>query len=82
MPTDGVCTPGERRQRRPKEDLLRRIVSKTHYQVRDLDVDCDGGCVTVTGSSRTYYVKQLVTQAVLDGDPHIRLENEIRVGAF
>ena len=61
------------------DELLRRVQSQTARQVQDLRIDYDGSQLTVTGRSRTYYIKQLVTQAILDAVPAIRLANEIAV---
>ena len=61
------------------DELFRRVQSQTARQVQDLRIDYDGSQVTVTGRSRTYYIKQLVTQAILDAVPAIRLANEIAV---
>jgi hypothetical protein len=63
------------------EALIERVQSKTYYQVRDLKIDHRGAHVVVTGTSRTYYVKQLVTQAILSTVPSVKLDNEIRVYA-
>ena len=62
-------------------ELERRIQSTTHRQVEDLKIDCSGSRVTVTGLSRSYYVKQLATQAVLSIAPRARLVNDIHVCA-
>jgi hypothetical protein len=64
-----------------EELLLRRVDANTYHQVQDLDVACEGDCVVVTGRSRTYYVKQLATQAVLTAAPDVRIANEIVVVA-
>ena len=63
------------------EVLLQQIDAKTYHQVQDLDVACEGDCVVVTGRSRTYYVKQLATQALQSSSPDIRIANEIVVVA-
>jgi hypothetical protein len=63
------------------EALLRQIDAKTYHQVQDLVVASEGDCVVVTGRSRTYYVKQLATQAVLSAAPDIKFANEIVVVA-
>ena len=61
------------------KQLIERVHSKTHFQVRDLEIACHGRCVRVTGTSRTYYVKQLATQAIQAACPGLQLENEISV---
>lgn len=74
---------------RPQSTMLdgrtirNRIESETFpHQVANLDVDCRGRRITVTGRSRSFYVKQLVTHAVLSAVPDVRLENKIRVRAM
>ncbi|MBW3541313.1 MAG: phospholipid-binding protein [Planctomycetes bacterium] len=59
--------------------LVRAVESQTHWQVRDLDVDCRGRRVVVTGRCPTYYLKQLVTQAILSAEPGAQLQNEVEV---
>ena len=61
------------------ETLLRQIDAKTHHQILDLDVATDGDSVIVTGRSRTYYVKQLATQAVLTSADEVNVVNDIEV---
>lgn len=61
------------------ETLARRIDAKTYHQILDLDVASEGDSVVVKGRSRTYYVKQLATQAVASTDPQARIINEIVV---
>ena len=65
-----------------REDaLILRIEAETYRQVQDLQIECDADHVVVTGRSRTYYTKQLATQAVLAVAPGAKLENEIVVVA-
>lgn len=61
------------------ESLLQQIDVLTRRQVRQLDICRDGECVSVKGYTRTWYVKQLVTQAILTAEPDIDLNNEIQV---
>jgi len=61
------------------DTLLSRIRQATLRQVRDLAVHIEGTQVAVSGVSRSYYVKQLVTQAVRRTAPQARLVNEVRV---
>lgn len=63
------------------EDLVRSIQCATNRQVSGLQVALVDDAITVTGHSRTFYVKQLVTQAVLSRLPAARLQNHIRVHA-
>ena len=60
-------------------ELERTVHSKTDRRVKDLKIITQGGQVTVTGRSATYYVKQLVTHAILAAAPHATLENRIIV---
>ncbi len=59
--------------------LIGQIRNATNRQVSQLDVHLVSDGVAVTGVSRSYYVKQLVTKAVLDSLPGICLRNEIQV---
>ncbi len=61
------------------EPLLQHVNAITYRQVRKLDICREGECVSVTGYTRTWYVKQLVTQAILTAEPDINLNNEIEV---
>jgi hypothetical protein len=60
--------------------LIDFVNRETQQQVRDLSIRQRDGGLIVTGTSRTYYVKQLVTQAILVSIPAVRLVNEICVG--
>lgn len=62
-----------------QELLLRRVDAGTYRQIQDLDVACVGNRVVVTGRSRTFYVKQLATQAVFTAAPGVKIANEIDV---
>jgi len=64
-----------------QEELACCVESKTYRQIQDLKIDCHGSSVKVTGRSRTYYLKQLATQAILTTAPAAKLENAIRVCA-
>lgn len=61
------------------EQLARAVDASTHRRIQDLDVISDGYRVIVTGRSRSYYVKQLATQAIVSALPHVELDNEIVV---
>jgi len=63
----------------PHEELVRSIHSATNRQVWGLRVELMDNEITITGNSRTFYVKQLVTQAVRSCLPSMRLQNEICV---
>ena len=59
--------------------LLQDIESKTYRQVQDLRIDCSDKGITVKGHSRSFYIKQLVTQAIRSRVPSMPLWNEIVV---
>jgi len=79
MAAEGLAPRNLPKSESVSDELLRRIDSHTARQVQDLRIDCDGSRVTVTGRSRTYYIKQLVTQAILNSMPAMKLANEIAV---
>jgi len=81
MPRDGAVSFNPTSPFPTPEELGRSIDSKTHRQVRDLKINCSGKRVRLTGRSRTYYAKQLATQAVCSLLPGAQLENEIMVCA-
>jgi hypothetical protein len=81
-----VIAKGPTKARQPltlpsREELIRRVNLTTYRQVENLDIDCRGTRVRVSGQSQTYYVKQLVTQAILSSVPTAELENEVLVQA-
>jgi hypothetical protein len=61
-------------------ELVRFVNHQTHQQVEDLSIHSREGRLVVTGRSPSYYVKQLVTQAIRRLAPSVRLLNEICVG--
>ena len=75
----GMTALAERQLSPAAEDLLRLVESRTQWQIHDLDIDCDGSRVVVTGRCRTWYLKQLVTHAIRSAEPHLQLWNEITV---
>ena len=60
--------------------LTNDLAARTHRMIGGLDLKVASDCVTVSGTSRTYYVKQLATQAIRDLFPGYRIENLIQVG--
>lgn len=63
------------------DEVVGRICSRLRHQVTELRVDAaEGQSLTVTGRSRTYYGKQLVTHAFQAAAPGIALRNEVVVG--
>ena len=66
--------------RRPSEEILAHSVQmRTDRQIRRLEVHCDGPRVRLIGESRSYYLKQLATHAILELVPHASIENAIEV---
>jgi hypothetical protein len=61
------------------DELTRRIDTLTFRQIGSLQVECSGTCVSLGGCCKTYYVKQLATQAVLDLLPGANIINLIDV---
>jgi hypothetical protein len=64
-----------------REDLLECIETQIQGQVQDLDLDCQGDLVVVTGGCESLAIKQLVTRAIRAAEPQVRLQNEIRICA-
>ena len=64
-----------------RADLLASVEMQTGGQIRDLDLDCRGDWVVVTGGCESPAVKNLVTRAIRAAEPRLRLQNEIRVCA-
>jgi hypothetical protein len=76
----GVPVPVFSRSLDPAAEDLRRLVAlRTGSRIHDLDIDCTGPHVVVTGRCKTWYLKQLVTHAIRSAEPHVRLMNEIVV---
>lgn len=66
--------------RLPSEEILVHSVHmRTDRQIRRLEVHCDGPRIRLVGESRSYYLKQLATHAVLELAPHASIENSIAV---
>lgn len=59
--------------------LERDINLKTCGRIRDLQVHTDGPALIITGSTQTYYAKQLATQIAREWDFETPLTNEIVV---
>ena len=60
-------------------ELTRRIDALTYRQIRDLNIVHDMDRVVLHGRTKSYYVKQLATHAVLDLMPGVAIENSICV---
>ena len=59
--------------------LVDTVETRTHRQVRNLQIDRQDERVVVTGDCKSYYIKQLVTHAVMAACPFVQLENRVRV---
>ena len=81
MSAGGVAAESEVISLPSAEELQRRVDSFSHWQIRNLNVACRGERIKITGTSSTYYSKQLATQAVLSAHPNIRIDNDILVSA-
>jgi hypothetical protein len=64
-----------------RQDLLECVRYQTQGQVQNLDLDCQGDLVVVTGGCESLMVKEQVTQAIRAAEPSVRLQNEIRICA-
>ena len=81
MSVGGVVTESEIISMPSAEELQRRVDSISHWRIRNLNIACRGERVKITGTSSTYYSKQLATQAVLSAHPNVRIDNDILVSA-
>ncbi len=81
MSAEEVPTESEAISMPSAEEMQRRVDSLSHWRIRNLNVACRGERVKITGTSSTYYSKQLATQAVLSAHPNVRIDNEILVSA-
>lgn len=62
-----------------EERLEHFIQERTNGMVRQLAVRIDDGIAEVAGLAESYYIKQLVTHAVMDADDALSLRNNVRV---
>jgi osmotically-inducible protein OsmY len=46
--------------------VLAQVARRSCGRILDLEVECEGGRITLRGRARTHYAKQLAQQAVLD----------------
>jgi hypothetical protein len=76
----GTKPQGSDSKRVPVDELARSLRFGLRHQVSDLSVSAGSEELTVTGRSRTYYGKQLVTHAVRAAVPGVALRNEVIVG--
>lgn len=59
---------------------IERIVrSRAGSQIEQLRVEVDGDTVVLTGVARSYYAKQLATQAAMHEVPECEISNSIEV---
>jgi hypothetical protein len=57
----------------------RAVQSKTSGRIRNLGVHVVDGCVIVSGSTSTYYNKQLVTHAAMAAADAVFVMNQVEV---
>ncbi|WP_397568099.1 hypothetical protein [Schlesneria sp. T3-172] len=55
------------------------VHARTGGRIRGLQVRVDEGCVVVSGSTSTYYNKQLATHAIRDTVEDLAVQNEVEV---
>jgi hypothetical protein len=61
------------------EQLETRVQSRLHGRVRNFRLTARGSGLVLTGSSRTYYAKQLAQHVVMEATVLPILANEIQV---
>lgn len=60
---------------------IREALRHTGYQeFRNLNLECHGEAVTITGRVSTYYLKQLVQSLALAAPGVRRVQNDVQVG--
>ena len=62
-----------------RAELQHRVLARTGWQVRSLDIGLHPDKVVLRGEALTYYVKQLAQQGVREFLPSIHLVNAIQV---
>lgn len=62
-----------------EERLEHYVHERTDGMVRDLAVEVEEDGVSILGRSRSYYIKQLATHAVIDAVSGMTLRNKIEV---
>ena len=60
-------------------ELERKINARTTGRIQGLEVESTGDSIILSGTTTTYYAKQLATQVALDEYGELNLENEIEV---
>ncbi len=60
-------------------ELERKINAKTSGRIKELQVESTGDSVILSGTTTTYYSKQLATQLILDELGELDLDNDIDV---
>lgn len=64
-------------------ELLGQVEQAVHLRtggrIRGLQVRVDEGCLVVSGSTSTYYNKQLATHAIRDAVEDVTVQNEVQV---
>lgn len=60
---------------------IRDALSHTGYrELRNLNLECNGEAVTISGRVSTYYLKQLVQSLALAAPGVRRVQNDVQVG--
>ncbi len=59
--------------------LKQRVLARSGHQLSDLEIHVHEGIVRATGQANSFYAKQLVTHSLLEGAPHLEVENSLQV---
>ena len=65
---------------RLQSDVQAFIRTRTGGMIRDLRVAAEGGRVVLSGSTGTFYGKQLAGEAAMSASPTVPVSNRIAVG--
>ena len=60
-------------------DITQRILSRASRHIASLDILVHSDCVEAIGVANSYYAKQLVTHALLEGMPGVDIRNSLGV---
>lgn len=55
------------------------VQTKTNGRIIELRIRMDEGCLVVSGRTSSYYIKQLVTQAIRETVDEVNLHNDVQV---
>lgn len=62
------------------QTVKERILTRARKHLSSLDIVVRSNCVEAVGMASSFYAKQLVTHALLDGMPGIEIRNSLGVG--